>query len=238
MKVIVPDYYKEFKCIADKCKHTCCKGWEIEIDDESLARFEKHPDICKHIEKSEDNHFALLEGECCPFLNVNGLCNMILEYGEDMICQTCADHPRFRNYWSNCIELGLGMVCEEAARIILSQEDKMELLILSDDGGKEELPEDEEWLMQIRDNLLKQVDEDGPIARLKEYLIYRHIADALYDDRLEERIAFVDYFVELVRSKWQETDESFEALIEVVRALSYDIEYDDEEKERILALCQ
>ena len=29
---IVPDYYKDFKCIADKCRHNCCIGWEIDID--------------------------------------------------------------------------------------------------------------------------------------------------------------------------------------------------------------
>ena len=30
----VPDYYKKFSCIADKCPDTCCAGWEIVVDDE------------------------------------------------------------------------------------------------------------------------------------------------------------------------------------------------------------
>ena len=37
MVTITPNYYMNFKCIADKCRHTCCAGWEIEIDDETLS---------------------------------------------------------------------------------------------------------------------------------------------------------------------------------------------------------
>ena len=33
-----PDYYDEFTCIADKCKDTCCSGWQIVIDDEYLNK--------------------------------------------------------------------------------------------------------------------------------------------------------------------------------------------------------
>ena len=31
----VPSYYKTFQCIADKCEHSCCIGWEIDIDEDS-----------------------------------------------------------------------------------------------------------------------------------------------------------------------------------------------------------
>ena len=36
MKLFAPEYYKQFKCIADKCTHSCCIGWEIDIDEEAL----------------------------------------------------------------------------------------------------------------------------------------------------------------------------------------------------------
>ena len=35
MKEYIPDYYKDFQCIADKCKDSCCIGWEIMIDSKS-----------------------------------------------------------------------------------------------------------------------------------------------------------------------------------------------------------
>ena len=41
MKLYAPSYYKKFKCIADKCEHSCCIGWEIDIDEETLEKYEK-----------------------------------------------------------------------------------------------------------------------------------------------------------------------------------------------------
>lgn len=234
MKIIVPDYYGAFQCIADKCKHTCCKGWEVEIDEASLERYMKMPDISCKIERGEDVHFKLLEEERCPFLKDNGLCEMIEKYGEDILCQTCADHPRFRNFWADRIEMGLGVVCEEAARLILGRKEPMRTVVLSEDGEAGECPEDEAWLLQVRDTLLAEVTEEGPLARYKEYLIYRHIADALYDDRLEERIRLVEYLTDRAAKEWEKTDKSVESLAEIVRVLSYDVEYDEDEKERLL----
>lgn len=290
MKIIIPDYYKDFKCIADKCKHSCCKGWEIEIDENSCARFSRHEDIWKYVETCDSPHFRLSDDEVCPFLLENGLCNMILKYGEDFLCQTCTDHPRFRNYWSDRIEMGLGLVCEEAARIILTRTSPMRLVSFPDNNEvpsdltpedssaadtvptntpaadslptdtpaadtvptdtpaadssstptntSQDLTEEELWLLNLRDAMISQITDNGPIARLKEYLIYRHIPDALYDDRLEERIAFINYFLEQSEKARARSDQSIEALIEIVRQLSYDLEYDEEEKERILSSFQ
>ena len=41
MQYTIPDYYKEFTCIADKCEDTCCAGWKIVIDKKSLNKY-KH----------------------------------------------------------------------------------------------------------------------------------------------------------------------------------------------------
>ena len=58
-QIIVPSYYKKFKCIAGECKHSCCKGWEIDIDEKSLARYENIPDIAKYIEYQDVRIFDL-----------------------------------------------------------------------------------------------------------------------------------------------------------------------------------
>ena len=39
MRYIKPDYYDKFQCVADKCPDTCCAGWQIMIDEESLERY-------------------------------------------------------------------------------------------------------------------------------------------------------------------------------------------------------
>ena len=143
MKLFAPKYYNQFKCIADKCEHSCCIGWEIDIDDGALERYkalecgweidvdkdtaEKYAsltdgygkEIAKSIEWGETPHFKLCEGDRCPHLDERGLCRIILNVGEDHLCGICREHPRFYNY-TDVAEVGLGMSCREAARLILS----------------------------------------------------------------------------------------------------------------------
>ena len=232
MKIIVPDYYRAFRCIAGECRHTCCEGWEIDIDPESLARFSGDANITRHIEYTGTPHFHLASGERCPFLNKDKLCDLILQHGEGVLCQICRDHPRFKNFWTDRTEIGLGLVCEEAARIILSQKGPMLLNVLSDDGVQVQPSEDEVWLLELRDQLLDKITERGPRARLLEYLIYRHLPDALYDNRIEERIAFINASFCEITDAWANTDGSLGAIVECVRAWSYDVEYDEDELER------
>ena len=149
MKLIVPDYYDDFVCIADRCKHSCCIGWEIDIDEDTLKKYRKvEGDFGKRlregIEMDETGaHFRLCEGERCPFLNANGLCDLILNIGEENLSQICTDHPRFCSFYSDRTELGLGLCCEEAARILLSKQSKTKFFVYEDDG-EEDFPTEEE----------------------------------------------------------------------------------------------
>ena len=135
MKHIFPSYYKDFRCIAGNCRHSCCIGWEIDVDDDTMQTYRNFPDILRHIETASGQaHFRLAENERCPFLNESGLCEIILHHGEDRLCQICADHPRFRNFFTNRVETGLGLCCEAAAELILGCPDKVTFIITGSGG--------------------------------------------------------------------------------------------------------
>jgi len=260
LKTYAPSYYKDFHCIADKCGHTCCAGWDVDIDEESLKRYKEMKGgfadrLTQCIDFGKDPHFILTPDGRCPLLNESGLCELIIHEGEDALCQICRDHPRFRNFWTGRVEIGLGMACEEAARLILSQKEPLHLELIGDtEPADEELPEDEQYLMQVRKQLLEDAAADiesifcleetetqaefikntpeapgnracaEPLKRLAEYLIYRHIADALYDDRLEERTVFIQRVFSELSERW--TDGKTETLAEIVRSWSNEFEYD------------
>ena len=159
MKLIAPDYYLQFRCIADRCRHSCCVGWEIDIDPETRQRYRQVPGpfgerLNAAIEDGEVSSFRLGQDERCPMLNANGLCDLITELGEENLCQICADHPRFRSFFTDRTEIGLGLCCEEAARLILTREEPMRLICLEDDGMPDVLCEEEEALLAIRDLLI------------------------------------------------------------------------------------
>ncbi len=127
MKLYAPSYYDSFKCIADKCAHSCCIGWEIDVDEKTLEKYRKSKcEYCKtvlnSIENSDTPHFKLKDGDRCPHLNSQGLCNLIINMGEEYLCDICREHPRFYNFTNYGQEVGIGMSCPEACRLILNSD--------------------------------------------------------------------------------------------------------------------
>ncbi len=128
MKTYTPNYYKKFRCIAGECQHSCCIGWEIDIDEDTLEFYEAAEGkvgkrLRDTISYEGTPHFKLCEGNRCANLRADGLCSIICDFDEGALCDICADHPRFRNFYENFTEEGLGLCCEEAARIILNEEE-------------------------------------------------------------------------------------------------------------------
>lgn len=131
MKEVFPNYYKKFKCIADKCHHSCCVGWEIDIDEDTMDLYNSlQGEIADRIRQNISGdvpHFVLKDGDRCPFLNENGLCDIICELGDGALCDICYLHPRFSNFYEDFTETGLGLCCEEAARIILTENERFSI---------------------------------------------------------------------------------------------------------------
>ena len=136
MTIYWPNYYKNFTCKASNCLHTCCAGWVIGIDERSLMRFGGDPDVSSKI---SDGCFVLEEDGRCPILRDDNLCEMIIKHGEDYLCDICREHPRFYNDFEDHTEAGIGLVCEEACRLVLESEAPFTLV--ADDGSKMELPD-------------------------------------------------------------------------------------------------
>ena len=127
MKIFAPKYYTEFSCIADRCRHSCCIGWEIDIDADTAEKYRRMTGdyanaVRESIEPGDPPHFRLGEGERCPHLDEKGLCRIIKACGEDALCDICREHPRFYHDTCRGREVGLGMACEEACRLILSSD--------------------------------------------------------------------------------------------------------------------
>ena len=61
----------------------------------------------------------ILKDNNCPFLNENKLCDIYKEVGEDALCYTCKQYPRYIEEFGGVREIGISLSCPEAARIIL-----------------------------------------------------------------------------------------------------------------------
>jgi len=126
MKAWFPDYYRQFHCIASACPDSCCKEWEVDVDDASAAFYRgldgQLGDRLRQVLKdTEDGTVMTIINGRCPMWQQDGLCRIQAELGHDALCQTCRDFPRLHHDYGDFVEYGLELSCPEAARLILSQ---------------------------------------------------------------------------------------------------------------------
>lgn len=72
----------------------------------------------------------------CPLLREDGLCRVVLELGEDSLCDTCHMHPRFYKYIEDLELCGVGLSCEESVEKLLATEGDQLLFTIDDDDGE------------------------------------------------------------------------------------------------------
>lgn len=144
MRYIKPDYYDDFCCTADQCPDTCCAGWQIMIDDESLERYaEVQGDFGRRLRNSidwQEGAFYQDHGRCA-FLNEHNLCDLYTALGSEALCDTCRKYPRHVEEYEGLREWSLSLSCPVAAEIILSQQG-FPVFITEEDEEPDELEEE------------------------------------------------------------------------------------------------
>lgn len=162
MQITYPDYYKEFSCTADKCKDTCCAGWGIVIDDNTLKKYRQVKGAFgKRLRQEIDwkeKSFCQKAGRCA-FLNQQNLCDIYTELGEQAFCDTCRRYPRHIEEFENLREISLSLSCPEAAEIILSRQEKVRFITREKETSAENYAEFDfflfDKLMDARNLLLE-----------------------------------------------------------------------------------
>ncbi len=127
MKITKPSYFDAFQCLASACPDSCCKEWDVQVDEKSAAYYQALPgplgDRLRQVMYTEDGEVYLaIENRRCPMWRTDGLCRIQAELGHDALCQTCREFPRLTHDYGDFLELGLELSCPEAARMILFSE--------------------------------------------------------------------------------------------------------------------
>ncbi len=137
-----PDDYAAFRCLAGACPQTCCAAWEIIVDPDAQDAYLRlqHPLAAKlrrvlRVDSEGDTYFAQTDGRC-PFLCADGLCELQRTLGEQSLCRTCRDFPRWEVLLCDRSEQGLSPACPEAARQLLARTAPLRFVSapLPDDG--------------------------------------------------------------------------------------------------------
>jgi len=105
-KWLVADYYENFRCKCEKCRHSCCHGWQIPVSKDEyleLVNQECDEELRHRLDVSfitpeyiDENRYRVISfnylGDC-P-MNKDGLCEVHKKLGETYLPKTCRLYPR------------------------------------------------------------------------------------------------------------------------------------------------
>ena len=185
-----PAYFENFRCIASRCPDSCCKEWEVLVDEAAVARYlamesALGDDLRRYLYQDEDGDWYLrvTDGRC-PMWRADGLCRIQAECGHDALCETCREFPRLTHDYGDFVERGLEMSCPEAARIIFENPDAtwMEREISGGDEPEYD-PADLQILLETREKMLAILsDKKRPVQEtLALALLYGYQAQSTLD---------------------------------------------------------
>lgn len=191
--------YDKFKCIADKCKFTCCTGWDINVDTNTYNKWRKNNNLnylldnIRFIKSHGENKYLLkkeTKGEC-PLLSNEGLCNIVTDHGDEYLSLTCRSFPRIENDFEDVKELTLSCSCPEVVNIISDMKEKNYI----DSNDSLSYIEDLGCL-KIRENLVNILQREDISIENKFILSYDMLFNMLDNDHLtyESLIEFLDNY--------------------------------------------
>lgn len=161
-----PDYYKRFRCIADKCPDTCCSAWQIVIDEDSLEQYQNYTgeyrwELHKKINWNE-GVFRHNKNGMCAFLREDGLCDMYKHMGKDSLCTTCREYPRHTEEYENVREISLSLSCPEVAGMLMKRMDPVTFVYEEDE--EDEVFEEFDYFLfsnleDIREEIIKRIQD-------------------------------------------------------------------------------
>jgi len=128
--------FDKFKCIADKCPKSCCIGWQIMIDKNSLEKYQTVTGAFSDRIRSGVDYKAQAfrqDNTRCKMLTPQGLCDLQSTLGGDYLCDTCRLYPRHTEEFQDLREYSLSLSCPEVTRIILSPDYESGLTESADD---------------------------------------------------------------------------------------------------------
>ncbi len=188
MKYHKPAFFDQFKCIGSACTDTCCAGWEIEVDETTAEGYLTEKGafgdrLRSEIGSEPGEYFFKLKNNRCPFLNRDNLCDIFINLGEDRLCDICREHPRFYNWFGDYTEVGLGLCCEEAERLLFS--DSKPLTFIEEDTRDEDDELSEEMWHEVED-VCTSASEEQDDSDEDEYMDVSDELDESFDDELDE----------------------------------------------------
>ena len=217
MKIFTPAYYHQFHCIASACPDSCCKEWDVDVDDASAVRYRALPGalgdrLREVLQDTDDGTVMTIQDGRCPMWRQDGLCRIQAELGHEALCSVCRQFPRLTHDYGDFIERDLELSCPEAARLILSGDDTLTAQEVP--GGEPGCdPETMEILLRSRSRVLELFRRHTSLPQaLSILLLYGHSVQEELDGGEEAAMLPEVRLQQEVRGDWERLFAFFRSL--------------------------
>jgi lysine-N-methylase len=132
IRLISPNFAKQFKCLGDACPEDCCTGWTVDVDHKTFDFYKRaqHSKLRDRFEsmvvafdpkqksRSRGTILKASGGTSCCFLEEK-LCSIQKTLGSDKLSNTCSSFPRGLIKIEDQVEMFFTLSCPEVARLAL-----------------------------------------------------------------------------------------------------------------------
>ena len=183
MATKVINFYKDFVCLATECPNTCCRGWHISIDDDTVERYREEQGaegfrLKAMMSFGENKEVRRVLGRCTNETK-EGLCRLQRKGRTDLMPEVCRVFPRRGVLIGEDMEVTFELSCPLSARLFLENASDLHLVTYE---GEDTIPV---WIQdkfdkEYYDDILKIRDKVTDYVNCGDYTLPR-IMNNLYE---------------------------------------------------------
>lgn len=172
----VISFYDNFKCLASECTNTCCRGWRISIDEDTVERYKKEEGkegmrLRATMTFGKDKDVRKFFGRCANETK-EGLCRLELKGRTDLMPEVCRIYPRRSIRVGDDMEVTFELSCPMTARLFLENVSDIRLIdyegediapVWIQDKFNEKYYED---ILSVRQKVIDYINTDISISKL------------------------------------------------------------------------
>lgn len=154
MKYTATNAVSEFNCLQADCPDTCCKGWSMQLDDTTFAKYEGTALEDAVAYDGQDKEFRVMKRDaetdyCIKF--TDGKCGIHSEHGDELLGDACNFYPRVTRKFGDEVAMTATLSCPEITR----------LMLFTDEPVKDIASETNRFPESLKDYLPEGVDSDA-----------------------------------------------------------------------------
>ncbi|MBX9725829.1 MAG: flagellin lysine-N-methylase [Rickettsiales bacterium] len=120
---------EKFTCLGGECPDTCCKGWGMQLTQETIDKYtHEAPQLLEAVSSGEAEFIMRRDPvtDYCVKFDA-GWCGIHRDYGEAFLGDACHFYPRITRTLGSTVITTAALSCPETARLMLYGDDQLAL---------------------------------------------------------------------------------------------------------------